>query len=263
MRWLFALAATLAGLALAATGIYVLRERDTEELLPDLDQAVPSALSIVRVGDTYRLTFASAVDNVGLGPLEIEGSRPSTSGRLMTVRQMIRRADGSERDLLLEAEMRYVRAETHAHWHLLGFERYELRRASTGRLRVRDRKTGFCLGDRYDTNDAVRIENEPEEPFWTEECGRGSPGLLGVSEGISPGYGDDYVPRLEGQYVDVTSLREGRYVLVHRANPEREVLESDYENNAASVLIQLRRTGDVPSIRVLARCPQSETCTRA
>jgi hypothetical protein len=262
MRWLFALIAVLAGLALAAAAVYLLRERDTEELLPDLDQAVPSALSTIQAGDTYRLTFASAVDNVGLGPLLIEGSRPDASGELMTVQQLIRRADGSDRRLDVDAEMRYVRAETHAHWHLLGFERYELRHASTGRLVAPDVKTGFCLGDRYDTNDAVRIENEPEQAVWTEECGRGTPELLGISEGISPGYGDDYVPRLEGQYVDVTSVPPGRYLLVHRANPERAVVESDYENNAASVLVQLQRTGQVPTIRVLARCPQSETCTR-
>jgi Lysyl oxidase len=263
MRWILALAAVLAAVALAATGVYLLREQDTEELLPDLDQAAPAALSIVQTGDAFQLTFASAVDNVGLGPLLIEGSRPDTTARLMTVRQLIRGADGSERAIDVEAEMRYVRAETHAHWHVLGFERYELRRASTDRLLVTDRKTGFCLGDRYDTRDAVRIENEPEEPFWTEECGRGRPGLLEIDEGISPGYGDDYVPRLEGQYVDVTSVPAGRYLLVHRANPERAFAESDYENNAASLLIQLRRTGQVPTIRVLASCPESETCTRS
>jgi hypothetical protein len=261
MRWILALAAVLAAVALAATGVYLLRDEEPEELLPDLDQAAPAALSIVQTGDAFQLTFASAVDNVGLGPLLIEGSRSETSARLMTVRQLIRRADGSERAIDVEAEMRYVRAETHAHWHVLGFERYELRRASTGRLLVTDRKTGFCLGDRYDTRDAVRIENEPEEPIWTEECGRGRPGLLEIDEGISPGYGDDYVPRLEGQYVDVTSVPAGRYLLVHRANPERAFVESDYENNAASLLIQLRRTGQVPTIRVLAICPESETCT--
>ena len=33
-------------------------------------------------------------------------------------------------------------------WHLLRFERYELRHAGSRKVLVRDRKTGFCLGDR-------------------------------------------------------------------------------------------------------------------
>ena len=261
MRWLLALIASLLGVALAAGAVFVLRGSAAEELLPDLDQAVPSALSVIQVGDSYRLTFASAVDNVGRGPLLIEGTRPDEQARTMTVRQLVRRDDGSTRTLLTAARLRYVRSETHAHWHLLGFEGYELRRAADATLVGPDRKTGFCLGDRYDTNARVRIENEPRRAVWTGECGRGGPGLLAVSEGISPGYGDDYVPRLEGQYVDVTSVPEGRYVLVHLANPSRTVEESDQSNNAASVLLELRRTGQVPTIRVLARCPDGPRCT--
>jgi Lysyl oxidase len=260
MRWLLALTASLLGVALAAAGVFILRGSDAEELLPDLDQAVPSALSVIQVGDSYRLTFASAVDNVGRGPLVIEGTRPDVHTRTMTVRQLVRREDGSTRTLLTAGRLRYVRSETHAHWHLLRFERYELKRAADGTVVRPDRKTGFCLGDRYDTNARVRIEGEPRRAAWTGECGRGSPGLLTVSEGISPGYGDDYVPRLEGQYVDLTSVPEGRYVLVHRANPRRTMEESDHSNNAASVLLELRRTGQVPAIRVLARCPDSPRC---
>ena len=261
MRWLLVLVASLLGVGLAAAGVFVLRDQDPEEQLPDLDQAVPSTLSIEQVGDAYRLTFASAVDNVGLGPLLVEGSRPDRGTRNMTVRQLVRRADGSTRSIVVPIPLRYVRSETHAHWHLLGFERYELRRAANGRLVTPDRKTGFCLGDRYDANSRVRIENEPEEAVWTQNCGRGSPGLLAVAEGISPGYGDDYVPRLEGQYLDVTRVPPGRYLLVHRANPERALRETEYGNNAASVLLQLRRTGEVPTIRVLARCPDSDRCS--
>ena len=55
--------------------VFLLRDDGPEELAPDLDQAVPSELKIVEEGDTYRLVFASAVDNVGPGPLVIEGER--------------------------------------------------------------------------------------------------------------------------------------------------------------------------------------------
>lgn len=261
MRWLLLLAATGLGLGLAVVGLALLGDGEAAELLPDLDQAAPSAISVVREGDTYRLTFASAVDNVGRGPLLIEGSRPDRSTPTMTVRQVVRREDGSLRLHATPDRMRYVRSQTHAHWHLLGFESYELREAPAGALVSPDRKTGFCLGDRYDTRANTRLEGEPEDAVWTEECGRDEPNLLEIREGISPGYGDDYVPELEGQYVDVTSVQPGRYVLVHRANPERMLEESDYGNNAASVLLELRRpAGEIPTIQVLARCPQTDRC---
>jgi hypothetical protein len=261
MRWVLLLVVAAAGVGLGAAAVFLLRDGEPEELLPDLDQATPAALSIVQEGDTYRLTFLSAVDNVGRGPLLITGSRPSVAVQAMSVEQLVRSSDGSSRSLAVRARLRYVQAETHAHWHLLGFERYELRRARDGRLMRPDRKTGFCLGDRYDADDAARLPNEPERAVWTEECGRGRPRLLEVSEGISPGYGDDYVPELEGQYVDVTSVPPGDYVLVHRVNPARRLRESDYGNNDASVLLSLRRpTGDIPTIEVLARCPASDRC---
>ena len=262
MRWIVALVVTAAGVALAFVGLVLLREEGPEELLPDLDQAVPTKLAILQEGDTYRLTFASAVDNVGRGPLLILGERPDRSVRVMEVRQVVRSSDGSTRERSVEGEIRYVRSETHAHWHLLDFERYELRNAEDGELVGPDSKTGFCLGDRYETSRDTELENEPGEAIWTEDCGRRRPGLLTVSEGVSPGYGDDYEPALEGQYLDVTSVPPGRYLIVHRANPDATLEESDYGNNAASVLIQLRRTtGVIPAVRVLARCPDSDTCS--
>jgi Lysyl oxidase len=262
MRWIVALVVTTVGVALAFAGLVLLRDEEPEELLPDLDQALPTEVAIVQEGDTYRLTFASAVDNVGRGPLLIEGERPERSTRAMEVRQLVRSSDGSTRERSVDGEIRYVRSETHAHWHLLGFERYELRDARSGDLVEPDAKTGFCLGDRYETSRDTELENEPSEAVWTEECGRRRPGLLTVSEGISPGYGDDYDPALEGQFLDVTSVPPGRYLLVHRANPDSTLEESSYGNNAASLLIQLRRTtGVIPAVRVLARCPDSETCS--
>lgn len=262
-RWLILLAALGAGVALGAAGLLLLREEGPEELLPDLDQAAPSRLEIVQVGDTYRLVFASAVANVGRGPLVVEGVRDDEIAPAMSVLQLVRRTDGTERVREAPGELVYAREETHAHWHLEEFAAYELRRAGDGALVGPDEKTGFCLGDRYDATRRERSEGEPARPVWTEECGRDQPGLVTVREGISPGYGDDYDPELEGQFVDVTSVPAGRYLLVHRSNPDRALEESEYENNAASLLLRLRRTtGVIPSVQVLARCPDSDVCER-
>jgi hypothetical protein len=256
VRWLLALLVAVLGVALGAVGLLLLGDDAPDELLPDLDQAEPSAIAVVRDGDSYLLTFASAVDNIGSGPLLIEGERPNTATPMMSVSQLVRRTDGSTRVRAVGAHIHYVREETHEHWHLLGFESYELRRAASNELVRPDRKTGFCLGDRYRTDSRTTL------PFvWTEDCGRNEPGLLAVQQGISPGYGDDYVPQLEGQYVDVTSVPAGRYLLVHRVNPEGVLEEETLSNNAASVLVRIRRdTGDIPAVSVLARCPASDSC---
>jgi len=223
---------------------------------------VPAELEIVEEGDSYRLVFASAVDNVGRGPLLIDGERPGRETPAMKVRQLVRRTDGGARMHELPGEIRYAQTETHEHWHLLGFEVYELRAAGEGTLVRPSEKTGFCLGDRYETERGEGVEGKPERAIWTDECGRDQPGLLTLRQGISPGYGDDYDPGLEDQFVDVTNVPPGRYLLVHRTNPERSIEEASYENNAASVLIQLRRSGAIPTVRVLARCPDADTCRR-
>ena len=77
-------------------------------------------------------------------------------------------------------------------------------RLTDGSLVRPSEKTGFCLGDRYEAE--AEVEGKPAQADWTDECGRDQPGLLSVRQGISPGYGDDYDPGLEGQFVDVTNV---------------------------------------------------------
>ena len=235
------------------------------EQLPDLDQAPPSKLSITRAGSAaepvYRLGFRSAVSNVGDGPLAIEAHRSGRGAETMVADQIVDR-DGAPREVVPDVgRLRYVVSSDHRHWHLLAFDRYELRRAGSGARLVRDRKTGFCLGDRY----AVRgppPRATPPRAAYTSRCGLGAPGRLGMREGISVGYGDDYPAHLEGQYLPLTGLRAGRYVLVHRANPGRRLRERSYRNNAASLLLELRRRDGEPAVRVLARCPRAARCDR-
>ncbi|HEY7003334.1 MAG TPA: lysyl oxidase family protein [Gaiellaceae bacterium] len=228
------LAAAVLVLLLAGCG-----EGPRPELLPDLVQAPPRALTVFRDDDRWRLAFLSAVVNDGAGPMLLEGRRPDESTPAMEVTQLVRRTDGSTASYPVRGEMRFVQSETHRHWHFLDFERYELLSAEGKRL-GRDQKTGFCLGDRFDAQASVRLPGEPERPVWTQECGRGQPGRLLIREGISPGFGDDYVPRLEGQWIDITGLPPGRYVLRHRVNVGRSLRESSYEDNSASVAFDLR-----------------------
>ncbi len=132
----------------------------------------------------------------------------------------------------------------------------------TARLVAPDRKTGFCLGDRYEVQ--LQLGRAEPEPTYTGECGKGQRGLLRLLEGISVGYGDDYDAHLEGQSFDITGLDAGRYLLVHRVNADRVLRETDYSNNASSMSFELgwpNGKKSSPSIRVLRRCDNAATCS--
>jgi hypothetical protein len=232
--------------------------------LPDLDQEAPSELDVVRAGSPdqpeYRLGFRSAVRNVGDGPLIIDGHRPDLDRDTMVADQVVEHDGGPREQVRGVGSLQYVVSPDHRHWHLLRFERYELRRSGSAVALVEDRKTGFCLGDRY-TATGPRRANRAPDPVYTSRCGLERSRLLGIREGISAGYGDDYAAHLEGQYLPLTGVPDGRYVLVHRVNSDRRIREVGYRNNAASVLFALRRRAGIPHVRVLARCPGRARCT--
>jgi Lysyl oxidase len=99
-------------------------------------------------------------------------------------------------------------------------------------------------------------------PRYTGRCGLGAAGRLRLVEGISVGYGDDYPANLEGQSLPLSGLAAGRYLLVHRVNVRRRLRETDYGNNASSLLFRLRWRAGIPRVRVLRGCPDSERCNR-
>jgi hypothetical protein len=257
----------VAGAVVAALGLvlaFVPGERGALRL-PDLEQELPTELEIHAVaspaGPVYWLGFRSAVRNVGSGPLIIDGARSGTGQAFIQADQVLRRADGSEARVPAVGRLVFVDAETHRHWHYLGFDRYELRRPGFSSPVVRDRKSGFCLGDRYEVDDP-KPARAARRPVYTSRCGLGRPDLLGLREGISVGYGDDYRAFLEGQDLRLSGLPDGLYVLVHEANADRRLRELSYGNNAASVLLELRWREGVPSVHIRAVCPRARRCAR-
>jgi lysyl oxidase len=233
--------------------------------LPDLVQQTPRDLVLSRAAGQkapWVLGFRSAVSNVGDGPLIIEGHRPGAEVGTMVANQVVDRGGAPQQVISGVGQMRYVVNPDHRHWHLLGFDRYELRHNGERVAAVRDRKTGFCLGDRYlESEHAIRSARAPQ-PMYTSRCGLGEPRLLGVEEGISVGYGDNYAANLEGQYLRLTGLPAGRYVLVHQVNADRRLRELDYGNDAASLLLELRWRDGQPMVRVLRQCPGTDRCDR-
>jgi hypothetical protein len=260
------LPALVGALAIAAAAMLVSASAGAggggQPRLPDLEQELPGELVVTRAGSAeqpeYRLGFRSAVSNVGAGPLIVDGNREGVDSSTMVADQVVER-DGGPRGLVRSVgRLRYVVSPDHRHWHLLDFQRYELRRPGSTEALVADRKTGFCLGDRYRVARALR-KRAPRSTY-TSRCGLEQTQLLGIREGISVGYGDDYAANLEGQYLPLTGLADGRYVLMHRVNTGRRIHETRYGNNAASLLLRLRWRAGVPYIRVLESCPGSARC---
>ena len=227
--------------------------------LPDLEQRAPHRLELTRRGGRFRLAFASAVDNIGRGPIWIRGARVDRNSPYMRADQLVRLADGSRRTVEDVGRLRYTHSSTHSHWHFLDYMRYELRDARTFRLVRRDRKTGFCLADHYGHAWGVARGR----PVFLSSCGKSAPRLLWVEQGSSVGYTDRYPPSFHGQDIDLTGLPRGDYVLVHRANAGNLIRERSYTNNAASMLLRIswpRGQRREPIVLILAACENSERC---
>jgi hypothetical protein len=222
------------------------------ELLPDLDQRAPFRLSV----SGTKLGFASATDNIGDGPVWVRGSRPVPAGA-MRAEQLVRMSDGSVRIYGDAGRLRYTPSPNHTHWHLLDFQRYELRTLD-GELLVRDRKSGFCLADHYGL--AKRRVAAFAGAHFFGNCAASNPRALSVEQGTSVGFTDLYPAYYHGQNLELRGVPAGTYLLVHRANPTRQLEEIDYTNDEASVRIRLRWADGVPRVAVLRRCESSAVC---
>jgi hypothetical protein len=231
-----------------------------------------------------RLRFTTSADNIGAGPLLIHGSRDDTGQSRMTARQAFQSAvDGSiplsyeQAQQPMRATMYYEPTATHEHWHLLGFEHFQLRTPS-GRTVVTDRKNGFCLGDRYPTadhlphrpGDAGTPEASLAQVLRENRCGHHAPDALSVVQGISVGSGDDYRYTVDFQWLDITAVPSGRYDVVNVVNEDRSLVEKSYQNNASSMAISVEWPGGAatapspvtapPAVRLLRNCPGRQRC---
>ena len=222
-------------------------------MFPNLVQRPPSELVVTRgARGSWLLGFTSMVDNRGPGILWIRANRPRGS-KVMLVRQLVQLAGGGVRVQPHSGELHYVVAPPHYHWHFIGFDRYELRRAGDFALLVRDHKSGFCIADHWGT--AIGVGHGP--PRFNGDCEQFHPEARSVEEGSSVGYTDRYPAFFHGQNLDVTHVPAGRYWLVHRANSDFHLREEHYGDDAASLLVRIawpHGHGDAPVVTPLRTC---------
>ena len=232
--------------------------------LPDLDQRPPLAVS-TRWGDAPGshplLVFTSSVENVGYGPLIVQGKRASRRVPTMRADQLVQLRGGGFRRIRGVGRLRFNVDPTHSHWHLQPFERYELRTLDGTQI-VRDHKSGFCLTSDH-RSPLPTSGPRAKRPLKGSDCARDKRGARSLLEGIAVGWGDIYIPAKEGQSIDLTGYTPGDYDLVHRVNVGRVLRESNYANDDSSVRIRLLpppTPGELPGVVVLKTCESGVRC---
>lgn len=86
-------------------------------------------------------------------------------------------------------------APCHGHFHINDFSAYELLRADDRSVAVAGHKLGFCFRDSL------------------AYSGTASNGYLCSNQGITSGWGDLYDRQLDGQWIDITGIPEGDYIV--------------------------------------------------
>lgn len=103
----------------------------------------------------------------------------------------------------------------HQHYHSMDeFSHYDLLEASTGRKVAEGHKASFCLEDT--TCDFGHLKRYA---------------CTAHTQGLSPGCYDTYNADIDCQWIDITDVQPGNYILKLQVNPKFLVRESDYTNN--------------------------------
>ncbi len=212
--------------------------RTPRRALPDLRPLEPYDIYAVgtRAGGDLRLKFATTIYNAGQGPLETRGAMNSRTEQL-EVYQYVYEGERATRGRSVGT---FNYNHRHDHLHFDEFARYELWTVDRNDRLVervaQNQKVGFCLMD---------IKNMASETTHLESglIGQaGGPVYAGCRDdiqGISPGWGDEYLALLYEQDIDLTGVPGGRYALRITSNPDREIEEARYDNNEAVAYLTL------------------------
>jgi hypothetical protein len=131
-------------------------------------------------------------------------------------------------DKTSSAQMFYVDADGHHHWHLQHVAKYSLWNATRTAEVAPSEKVGFCLEDSEHVEPGVG----PKAPAYSDGvapyrhfCQRYLPYATSVFEGISPGWRDDYSSNLGFQWVDISHVLPGEYWLREEVDPDKVIQE--------------------------------------
>ena len=119
----------------------------------------------------------------------------------------------------------FVFSTCHGHYHLEGYAEYALLDAEGAEM-APGRKMAFCLID------LVNVSSSEPPRFECSDDGS-------LEQGIQAGWADEYSAELPCQWIDVTGVAPGSYTLRVLLNPDYQLAESRYDNNAAEVPVDV------------------------
>ena len=193
------------------------------------------------------LRFTTVMVNRGPGAFEVRGRRTSTADETMDIRQVIYDDAGGKRSLGTDAVARYA-GDGHDHWHVQKIMTYELLAASDLSTVRRGAKTGFCFFDT--TAWKLGLPYARQRPHYQEDwCGTQS--SLTNRVGISVGWGDKYPWNFAFQWIDVTGLPGGRYVVRSTVDIQDWYRETNDLDNCTWATIHIPAPGTGTRVRVL------------
>lgn len=204
---------------------------------------------IIEDGARRCLRFDQILGNVGAGPFEL---RYDTTG-LSTDQHLFQRVHRSDGSWFERSAGSYEFHATHAHFHYRNFAVSKLwasdehgRRLGNGPIRE-GQKNGFCVQDIENIwfgrhGDASRAYYFPQCLAPTES------GPFGpvLRQGMSVGWADVYNWFLADQYIEVTGVPDGYYLLDTHADADGLVQETNDRNNVSTTLIRI--CGDAADI---------------
>jgi len=191
------------------------------------------------------LRFDTVAVNVGPGLFEAYGHGPA-DGTERPVRQRIQNGTGGWTEADTPATMFYA-GDGHNHWHVRDFQYWTIASVNErAKVLSSGAKTGYCFWDNYDYKATAGVLYHPNT---TSACIRLPDGT--VPMGLSVGWGDEYPSNIAYQYIDITGLGNGKYIVTLEADPGnefRELNETDgmtwaQTNNTSWAEINITRKG--------------------
>jgi hypothetical protein len=191
----------------------------------------------IRKGAQRCLRFDGIVANQGPGPLELAYTLES-SRRMVVAQQRIFNSDGTYRDRFAT---RTEYHPTHLHFHVQDFYVASLWRSSAqggrfGTPVAHGDKSGFCPEDSAPINAANKDASSYYSCFTEDERGVGPNQVVG----ISAGWKDIYGWQLPDQFVEITGVPDGFYVLEIELDPNNVFVEANETNNKMCVVLELK-----------------------
>jgi hypothetical protein len=207
------------------------------------------------------LRFDQIIANEGTGPLElafdVPNDMPVEDDAMFPVTQRVFRSDGSVAERPAgSVELHGV----HGHYHYSSFATAELWRSNRrgdrlGSAPLRGaQKVSFCIADiRVDAwgqkGDGPRTYYAPDCLFPASTDGN----LDHFVQGLTNGWADVYDWYVPDQYIEVTGVPNGHYLLSFCADPENSIRESDETNNCLTNHIVLSGMGTTAqAVRVIS-----------